>query len=240
MGQDSGLGCCLGHLPGQLGQDMKSYRLKAGVIALVLAASGTASADNNFGVGLKAGTLGLGVEGTWRPLPYFDIRLGANSYDYDYDGAQAGVNYDAALNLETVYATVNFKFPASPLRLSLGAYSNGNEVNLNSAETGSYDVGGTTYTSADIGALSSIASFSGTAPYLGFGFDFALPGRVGLNMDFGVLWQGEPEVTMNATGLLANDPTFLASVETERLQLQDDFSNFKAWPVISLGIVFNF
>ena len=219
---------------------MKSYPVKAGVIALVLAASGTASADNNFGVGLKAGTLGFGVEGTWRPLPYFDIRLGANSYDYDYDGVQSGVNYDAALNLETVYATVNFKFPASPLRLSLGAYSNGNEVNLNSAETGSYEVGGTTYTSADIGALSSIVSFSGTAPYLGFGFDFALPGRVGLNMDFGVLWQGEPEVTMNATGLLANDPTFLASVETERLQLQDDFNNFKAWPVISLGIVFNF
>jgi hypothetical protein len=59
-------------------------------------------------------------------------------------------------------------------------------------------------------------------------------------MDFGVLWQGEPEVTMNTTGLLANDPTFLAFVETERLQLQDDISNFKAWPVISLGIVFSF
>ena len=157
---------------------MKSYPVKAGVIALVLAASGTASADNNFGVGLKAGTLGFGVEGTWRPLPYFDIRLGANSYDYDYDGVQSGVNYDAALNLETVYATVNFKFPASPLRLSLGAYSNGNEVNLNSAETGSYEVGGTTYTSADIGALSSIVSFSGTAPYRGFGCYGALPGRV--------------------------------------------------------------
>ena len=219
---------------------MKSILIKASAVALVLMASGATLADDNFGVGLKAGTLGIGVEGAWRPLPYFDIRLGANSYDYGFDGRQAGVNYDATLNLETVYATLNFKFPASPLRISVGAYSNGNKLNLTSAETGSFDIGGTTYTSAEIGALSSDVSFSNTAPYLGFGFDVSLPGRIGLNMDFGVLWQGEPEVTMNSTGLLANDPTFLASLESERMQLEDDFSSYKAWPVISLGIVFNF
>ena len=214
--------------------------MKAGVLALALAASGTAVADNNFGIGLKAGTLGIGVEGMWRPLPYMDIRLGANSYEYDYDGTQAGVNYDATLNLETFYATLNFHFPVSPLRISLGAYSNGNGFDLVSAETGSYDIGGTTFTAADIGQLTSTTSFSSTAPYLGFGFDFSIGGKVGLNMDFGVLWQDEPIVTMNSTGLLANDPTFLAAVETERQQLQDDMSSFKAWPVISLGFVFNF
>jgi len=55
-----------------------------------------------------------------------------------------------------------------------------------------------------------------------------------------VLWQGAPTVTMNSTGLLANDPTFQAALETERLELEDDMSNFKAWPVFSLGFVFNF
>ena len=219
---------------------MKSLLVKAGVLALALAASGTAVADNNFGIGLKAGTLGIGVEGMWRPLPYMDIRLGANSYEYGYDGTQAGVNYDATLNLETYYATLNFHFPVSPLRISLGAFSNGNGFDLVSAETGSYDIGGTTFTAADIGQLTSTTSFSSTAPYLGFGFDFSIGGKVGLNMDFGVLWQDEPIVSMIATGLLANDPTFLAAVETERQQLEDDMSSFKAWPVISLGFVFNF
>ena len=219
---------------------MKSLMVRASYVALVLAASGTALADNNFGIGVKAGTLGIGLEGMWRPLPLVDFRLGANAYVYDYDGTQAGVNYDATLDLDTVYATVNFKFPVSPFRITVGAYSNGNELNLTSAETGSYDIGGTTFTSADIGILSSDTTFSGTAPYLGFGFDFTLARKVGLNMDFGVLWQGDPEVSMNATGLLANDPTFLAAVETERLQLQDDLSSAKAWPVLSLGFVFNF
>lgn len=214
--------------------------MKAGVLALALAASGTAVADNNFGIGLKAGTLGLGLEGTWRPLPYIDFRLGANAYDYNYVDVQAGVNYDSTITLETLYATVNFRFPMSPMRISVGAFSNDNVFNLNSAESGSFDIGGTTFTAADIGELTSEASFDSTSPYLGIGFDFTLAGKVGLNMDFGVLWQGDPKVSMSANGLLANDPTFLAAVETERLQLEDDMSSFKAWPVISLGFVFNF
>ena len=78
---------------------MRSLLIRAGVVALALAASGTALADNNFGIGLKAGTLGIGLEGTWRPLPYVDLRIGANSYDFDYDGSRAGVNYDITLEL---------------------------------------------------------------------------------------------------------------------------------------------
>ena len=45
---------------------------------------------------------------------------------------------------------------------------------------------------------------------------------------------------MTTDGLLANDPTFLSFVDAEGQQLQDDLSSAKAWPVISLGFVFNF
>jgi len=219
---------------------MKSLLVKTGVVALVLAASGTALAEGNFGLGVKAGTLGIGIEGTWRPVPMVDIRLGANRYEYDTTGAQAGVNYNATLDFDTLYATANFKFPVSPFRITVGAYSNGNELTMASNESGSFDIGGTTYTAAEIGTVSSTTSFSSTSPYLGFGFDFSLAGKVGLNLDFGVLWQGEPTVTMTTDGLLASDPTFLSSVEAERLQLEDDLSAAKAWPVLSLGFVFNF
>ena len=56
---------------------------------LALFACATASAD--FGVGVKAGTLGLGAEARWSPLPWLDFRVGANSYDYEDNGAQAGI-----------------------------------------------------------------------------------------------------------------------------------------------------
>ena len=219
---------------------MKSLLVKTSAIVLVLMVSGTAVADNDFGVGVKAGTLGLGLEGTWRPLPYLDVRLGVNQYDYKETGGQAGINYDATLGLETFYATANLRFPLSPFRVTAGVYSNGNELRLSSAETSNVDIGGINFTPAEYGTLSSTSAFPSTAPYLGFGYDFSLAGKVGLNLDLGVLWQGEPTVTMSSDGLLADDPTFQFALEAERVQLEEDLSSLKAWPVLSLGFVFNF
>lgn len=220
--------------------DVMKTLAKLGLLALSLSAGNIALADNNFGVGLKAGTLGLGVEGTWRPVPYLDVRVGTNFYDYDDSGDQAGVNYDATLSLDTIYATANFRFPLSPFRLSAGLFANGNELQLESAETGSFEIGGVTYTGADVGTVRSVSSFGSTSPYLGFGYDFTVMDKVGIILDLGVLWQGEADVSIDADGLLASDPTFQQSLEAERLELEDEVSDFKAWPVISLGFVYNF
>ena len=219
---------------------MTISRSKAGLLVLALMVSGTASADLDLGLGLKAGTLGLGLEASWQPLPYIDIRLGANAYDYEDDGTQAGVPYDATLALDNFYATGNFHFPVSPMRVTAGLYSNGNEFQMLNDDAADLDIGGINYPGAGIGTLTSVTSFGSTSPYLGIGFDFTLAGKVGLNMDFGVLWQGEPEVTLEADGLLALDPGFQAALEAERLELEDEMSDFKAWPVVSVGFVYKF
>ncbi len=220
---------------------MTISRISTAVAVLALLLSGTAMAGD-LGVGFKAGTLGLGIEGRYQPLPTLDLRVGANAYDYDDTGSKAGVNYDATFNLETFYATANFSFPLSPLRLTAGVFSNGNEVNLTSIDSGTFDIGGTTFTSADVGTLTSTTSFGSASPYVGIGYDFELFGKVGLNFDLGVLWQGEPDVTLVSDGLLATvgDQAFLNALEAERQQLEDDVSDYKAWPVISLGFVYNF
>ncbi len=219
---------------------MNSSFLKTGFVLSVLLAAAAAHAERNFGLGVKAGTLGLGVEGTWRPVPYFDLRIGANGYDYDDDGSQAGVNYDATLELDTVYATANLRFPLSPFRVTAGLVSNGNEFKMASTDAATFDLGGTVYTAADVGNLTSTTSFESTAPYVGIGYDFSMLGKVGLNFDLGVLWQGDPNVTLGADGLLANDPGFQAALEAERVELVDEMKDFRAWPVVSLGFVVNF
>jgi len=219
---------------------MTISRSKAGLLALALMLSGTANADLDLGLGLKAGTLGLGLEASWQPLPYLDVRLGANAYDYEDDGTQAGVPYDATLALDNFYATGNFHFPVSPMRVTAGLYSNGNEFQMFNDEGADLDIGGINYPGAGIGTLTSVTSFASTSPYLGIGFDFTLAGKVGLNMDFGVLWQGEPDVTLEADGLLALDPGFQAALEAERLELEDEMQDFKAWPVVSVGFVYKF
>ncbi len=218
---------------------MKAF-LKASLIGLVLAASGAAHADKDFGIGLKAGTLGAGIEGTWRPLPYIDLRVGTNFYEYDDSGDQAGVNYNATLDLDTVYGTANFRFPLSPFRVTAGLFSNGNELSLVSDDTGTFEIGGTTYNASDVGTITSTTTFGSTAPYLGFGYDFTVLGRVGLIFDVGVLWQGDPDVSVSADGPIATQQAFLDSLEAERLELEDEISDYKAWPVVSLGFVVNF
>ena len=126
--------------------------------------------------------------------------------------------------------------------MTLGAFSNANEVQLTSWPMEAFLIGDNPipYTPADIGTLNSTTSFDSFAPYLGAGFDFEIFGKLGLALDFGVLWQGEPTMTLGATGLLASDPGLLANLETERLQLVNEAEDLKAYPVVSLGFNFNF
>lgn len=214
--------------------------LGATVLACTIFSSAAARADNDFGIGLKAGTLGIGLEASWQPLPYLDIRLGGNTFEFDDNGIQGGIPYDATFTLESFYATGNLHFPVSPMRVTAGIYSNGNELLMINDDGADLNIGGITFPGAGIGTLTSVTSFGSSSPYFGIGFDFTLAGKLGLNLDFGLLWQGEPEVTLEANGSLAQDPLFQAALEAERLQLEDEMSDFKAWPVVSLGIVYRF
>lgn len=226
---------------------MKTFFAKAVILTATLLLGSSAIADDNFWVGIKAGTLGFGLEGAWRPLPWLDVRAGANQFSYDDTGSQAGVNYDATLDLNTFYASANFRFPLSPFRMTVGAYSNGNEVQMISQDASAYMIGDDPipYLPTEVGTLRSSTTFESVAPYLGAGFDFEIADRFGIALDFGVLWQGEPIVTLTSDGTLASDPglagdQFRAALETERQQLEKEVEDFKAYPVVSLGFNFNF
>ncbi len=220
---------------------MNTFKNIASLTALVMLSAGVAQAeDSNFGIGVKAGTLGLGLEGRWHALPIVDFRLGVNSYELDADDSYSGIDYEGSLDLETVYLTANFNFPLSPFRITAGVFSNGNELNMTSAVLGDFTIGGDFYTGAEVGTLSTATTFDSTAPYLGIGLDFELFGKAGLNFDLGVLLQGEPTVTLDADGTLANDALFQDSLAREQQELTDDLSNFKAYPVLSLAFVYNF
>ena len=219
---------------------MKFSSKVTSLVLLAVFSTGVANADNDFGVGLMAGTLGLGLEASWQPLPYLELRVGANAYDYSNDGDVAGINYDQELSLESFYGTANVHFPISPMRVTAGIYSNGNELLLINDTLDDQNIGGIIYPGAGIGTIRSTTSFESTAPYFGIGFDFTIAGKVGMNLDFGVLWQGDPIVDLAVDGPLAADPGFQAALEAERQELEDDMSDFKAWPVLQLGFVYKF
>ncbi len=219
---------------------MKSTIIKAALAASAIMMCGTASAD--FGVGVKAGTLGLGIEGRWNPLPVVDFRVGANQFDYDTDASTSGIDYDATLELDSYYVTGNINFPLSPLRLTGGVFVNNNEVAVTSQDSGGQDIelGGIPLPPDVVGTLTGRTYFEDYAPYVGVGFDFEPFGKLGLNLDIGVLWQGEPKVQLSADGTGAGQLPFEAALEAERRELEDDLSDYKAYPVVSLAFVYNF
>lgn len=219
---------------------MRSSCTAAAVLATLLVIPATATADNNLWLGVKAGTLGIGIEGTWRPIDWLDLRLGANRFDYGDSGSQAGINYDGTLQLQTYYGTANLRFPLSPFRVSLGYFSNSNKVLLQSTDTPTFDIGGITYTATEVGTLTSNTNWASSSPYVGAGFDFEILNRVGLNFDFGVLLQGDPRVSLTSDGTLSDNQIFLDALEVERAELEDDLSALKAYPVVSLGLNFSF
>lgn len=210
------------------------------LLGLGLLGAQSAFADDDLWFGAKAGTLGFGLEATWRPVPYLDVRGGFNSYTYDSSAVEAGIDYDTSLNLDTFYATANLRPPMSPFRITAGLFSNSNEMSMVSQVSGTYDIGGMTYTAAEVGTINNVIGFDSTAPYLGFGADFRLANTIGLNIDVGVLWQGEPIVGMSVTGPIGQDPSFQAELDAETAALQSALDNFKAYPVASIGVSVNF
>ncbi len=211
------------------------------IVFLSLVHPGDASArESRFGLGVKAGTLGLGLQARWTPFRYLDLRIGENALTAGVDARYGDIDYDAELELNTVYAQVNLRFPRSPFRITAGVFRNRNQINLVSVDYTDITFGGYTFTREEIGTITGTTTFAKTAPYFGFGFDFGRPGRAGLNFDVGVLWQADPIVTLTSDGTLASDPTYQMILESERQALLSDISAYKAFPVISLTVVYNF
>lgn len=215
---------------------------KSLAITAVLAslAATPALADDDLWFGVKAGTLGLGLEATWRPVPYLDIRGGLNRFTYDDDWTETGVDYEGELELDTWYATLNLRAPLSPFRATVGYFANGNEVNMTGRADGTIDIGDDTYPIDQVGTLSGSVTFDSGAPYAGVGLDFRIFDTVGLSVDVGVLFQGDPDVGLSASGPIADDPLFQQNLEAERQELEDEFDDYDLYPVAAIGFHWNF
>ncbi|MFA5259699.1 MAG: hypothetical protein WC450_00555 [Candidatus Omnitrophota bacterium] len=215
-------------------------------LAAMLLTPSLSFAEGGYGswlaIGVQAGTLGGGVEGIIKIHDQFNTRIGVNGLDYDYEGTEDDVDYDFELKLFTVSALVDW-FPFSNnFRLSAGFMVNNNEINASAQGSDDYTLGDKDYTSSEVGTLSGNIDFNDLAPYFGIGYGnpFGTDGSWLLTLDFGVMYQGSPEVDLSADGLLASNPAFLADLQREEDNLESDISAFKFYPVIALGVTYRF
>lgn len=205
------------------------------VLAMMVMVGSSHSAG--FGVTGKAGSLGIGVEGTVDLIPHVNLRGGVNFFNYDTDSQRGDIDYNLELKLKSFSALIDLHpIPGSGLRFTGGLIWNGNDADLVANPTENYDIGGQTYTATNVGNLTANLDFNTTAPYAGIGWGNAATGRIGFAFDLGLAFQGSPAVNLDATGALRNDPLFVQDLQREETQLQDDVDGFKYYPVISIGL----
>lgn len=189
------------------------------------------------------GTLGPGIEGSFKLSSSLVLRGSWNYADFGGDEDIDGVEYDADVLLHSFGLNGDLHPFANGFRLSAGLRYNLNEADIQAMPRESVTIGNTTYTPAEIGRLDGGVEFNDLAPYLGIGFDNALFGSsaVSFKADLGLLYQGDPDVQLSASsGTLAADPGFQDDLERERQDIEDDLEILGFYPVLALGLSIRF
>jgi len=210
-------------------------------VAAGVAAPATAQTPSRgFTAAVTGGTLGIGPEAAYRGArvgirgnaTFLSVSHGFDSDDIDYDGKiklrSAGVMLDV--------------FPTgSGFRLSAGGRINGNRARAVATPTGPTEVGGVLYTPTQIGTLTGRAETRNFAPALTVGYAGGLRKGFVFGVEAGALFQGKVRIRqLTATGALASNAAFLASVEAERRDLQDDVDKYKVYPILQASIGYRF
>jgi hypothetical protein len=222
------------------------------IIALTLATSvglSQAQASDEWAVGTSASTLGLGLEITKPINNQFNMRFGVNKYADTLSSEVNQVQYDATVSLQTIAFNTDWHpFTGGfthGLRLTGGLMINNNEISGTAIPGKEVIIGGHDYTSELAGkdvSVNSKIGFKKIAPYLGFGYDKVSKYHRGLSLtaDFGVLFQGSPKVdTPTVSG---SDAGLIqqADLNREVSIIEEDLADYKIWPVIGIGLTYQF
>src|SRR5713101_7065895 len=169
----------------------------AAVLSL-LAFPGLAPADTSLGV--RAGTLGGGVELSHAFSQRTGLRLNVDGYNLSRTATQDNIQYDMKLKLQTGSLLGDWYPFAGNFRISAGAVHNGNKLTLKGQPTGtSYTINGVPYNASDVGSFDAQVDFKKAVPYFGIGYGRPINSGLSLIFDLGVLFQGTPKSKIHLT-----------------------------------------
>lgn len=218
----------------------------AAVMAGLLGAGNVAQADT--AVALRGGTLGLGAELDFPVGKNWVARLGYSAFSRTETVDDTDATYDGDLKLGNASATMDWHPGGHSFFLSGGLVATSNRIDVTGVPTGgSYEIGDHTYTASQIGSLRGrIKVGNSTAPYIGIGLGhpFNEGSRFSILFDLGVMLTGSPDVTLTAVcGASVPAPTctqIQADVQREIVEIEDDATQLKVWPVLNFSFAYRF
>jgi len=218
---------------------------------LVVAATPPARAGETW-VGLKAGTLGAGIEVGTRLTGDLQGRVGLFGLSYGQDFGASGIDYRGNLDLRHAVAMVDWHPGGSIFRLSGGLVGNNSELRghaplqaLIEDQFGGTIPGGIQLP-PNLGTLDVRIKGDALCPYAGLGLGRGVgeAGHWGVSLDLGVYYQGKPEAKLRVnTGLPISDipgaqELLDAATALEQAQLQKVVSDYPWFPVLMFGVTY--
>jgi hypothetical protein len=200
--------------------------IRYAVVGFALVAAGSAQAA---GIGVRAGTTGIGADVAWSIAPTLSARLGYSALKWDRDVSTDRVRYDGKLKLSNFNTLLDFS-PLGPFRLTGGFIFNDNKYDVMGERSG--------------GSISgTVKSGKSAAPYLGIGYGNVSGLGVNFYADLGIMFQGSPRASLSANcGPLTGGActTLQNEVAEEQRRLEDKLKNFKYYPVLNIGLTVGF
>lgn len=201
---------------------------------LLMALAGAAQAA---GIGVRAGTTGIGADLGWGVMPTLGARVGLSGLKFDTDVDSDNVSYDAEVKLANLSGLLDWS-PLGPFRITAGLIANSNKLDV----TGRPRSGSSFPTDSTI--TGTVKPGRSVAPYLGVGYGNVWTKGVNFYFDVGVMFQGRPKVDLNANCGASLTPAQCAQaqaeVEAEEGRVRDEVKRFKYYPVLNLGITIGF
>lgn len=195
----------------------------------------------------SGGTTGVGLHVSVPVMEQLNARFGINGLRYSYDGSTSDVDYNFKLKLRTFDALLDYFPLKSDFRLTGGIVYNGNKIDAvgRPGLTGAYTLNGRTYPAAAVGTLNGQIDFRNVAPYLGVGWGNPVAKEKGWGFaaDVGVLFQGSPRTSLSNSGCIAPAAVcaqIASDVAAENRSLQDEANDYKAFPVVRIGVSYKF
>lgn len=207
---------------------------------------------SGFALGGKVSTLGVGIEGIGAISPNFNGRLGFNYLGFGDEFTQSNIDYDGDLQLLNATAMLDW-FPSSRsgFRVTGGLMYQNNRVDAIARSADILEIGGIELPLAAVGQLEGSLTLPNTiAPYIGIGYGNPVRSDrgFGFNIDLGVVFAGSPQVDLQATGAAPEIILAIPGINTivedaiarEENQIEDDLDWLGVYPVISVGVSYQF
>jgi hypothetical protein len=214
--------------------------------------------SSKVGIGLKVSPLGAGIEAAVPLAAKFNVRGGVNVFQYNRNFVNDGIHYSGQLHFRSAEAHLDW-FPIGGFHVSPGVlFYNGNRLTANAAVPGGqiFTLSGTQYQSDPANPVGGNGKldFVKISPSIMVGLGNLVP-RNGRHYSFlfevGGAYQGSARVALNLTGnvcdpttglicIPTSDPTVQANIQAQQHKIQNDVNPYRFFPVISMGVGFNF